>query len=300
VTENPDSLIAYFPETTDIKLIKGRISLFIDLLEKAGLAPLLSHEQRVIPHQDWNESWKKGFKPLDVGKQFTILPPWEEKREGRINLVIDPGMAFGTGHHETTRSCLVLMGKYAAAKRGEAKKNKNEDFCSRKDAKDAKFSKLLTFFASLAPLREKPFGFDSIDLSKQSFLDLGTGTGVLAIAASRLGYQHVLAIDTDPLAVEATEKNCEVNNVINVEIKLESLSDEIGTFDVIAANLISGVLIDLAAALARHLKPHGIAFLSGILAGQEDEVIEAMKKSGLELIEKYPDDKWVSLVVQKY
>src|SRR5574342_383161 len=109
VVEGKNCLIAYFPATNDLGIITSELIMQQALLEKANDKYQLTFNYNLIPDQDWNESWKKGFTPLDVGEHFTILPPWEDKRNGRINLIIDPGMAFGTGHHETTRSCLLLM-----------------------------------------------------------------------------------------------------------------------------------------------------------------------------------------------
>jgi len=249
VIEQDETITAYFPETVDIRTITNDLSLLKALLEKSDTIQNLSFSHTLIPEQDWNESWKKGFTPLDVGERFTILPPWEKRREKRINLIIDPGMAFGTGHHETTRSCLVLMEKYAGTR------------------------------------------------SKGRFLDLGAGTGLLAIAASKLGYRRIVAVDTDPLAIEATGMNVELNQVTNVDIREGSVVKAPGTFDCIAANIISGVLIQLAPALASRLKPGGIAVLSGILRGQENEVIEAITQAGLKLLEQYRDGKWVSLAI---
>jgi ribosomal protein L11 methyltransferase len=137
-------------------VIEREIASVQSALVQSGLEVLMTIHHAVIPDEDWNRTWKAGFRPIDVGERFTILPPWEKKKNGRINLVIDPGMAFGTGHHETTRSCLVLMEKLSRPAAPEAR-----------------------------------------------FLDLGAGTGLLAIAASRLGYRHVAAVDTDPLAIEA-------------------------------------------------------------------------------------------------
>ncbi len=249
VIERDDAIIAYFPETIDIKTITNDLSLLIELLDKSGRTHGIAFTHTLIPEQDWNESWKKGFQPLDVGERFTILPPWEEKRNGRINLIIDPAMAFGTGHHETTRSCLALMEKYSAKS------------------------------------------------GKELFLDLGAGTGILAIAAACLGYQRVIALDTDPLAVEASQKNVELNQAGGVEIREGSIESLNETFDFIAANLISGVLVLLAPALAAHLNSGGIAVLSGILDGQDNEVTTAMAQAGLTLIEQYCDGKWISLAV---
>ncbi len=251
VIEKDDAIIAYFPENIDIKSITNDLSLLIALFDKSGRTHDVAFTHALIPDQDWNASWKKGFHPIDVGKRFTILPPWEEKRDGRINLIIDPAMAFGTGHHETTRSCLVLMEKYSA-KSGE-----------------------------------------------ELFLDLGAGTGILAIAATSLGCRRVIALDTDPLAVEASRKNAELNQAKGVEIREGSIESLNETFDFIAANLISGVLVQLAPALAARLKPGGIAVLSGILSGQDGEVIAAMTQAGLSLIERYCDGKWISLAVSR-
>ncbi len=249
VIDNEDSVIAYFPGNTNIETITDDLSILKALLEKSSQSDSLIFDYTSIPDQDWNETWKKGFEPIDVGEGFTILPPWEKKRQGRINIVIDPAMAFGTGHHETTRSCLVLIEKYA--KKG----------------------------------------------GKERFLDLGMGTGILSIAASKLGYRTVIGVDTDQLAVDAARKNAELNKAEGVEIRSGSIASVNETFDFIAANLISGVLVLLARELARHLKPSGIAVLSGILAGQEDEVIKAMTAAGLSLIELFRDGKWISLAV---
>jgi ribosomal protein L11 methyltransferase len=251
VIEKEDSLIAYFPENTDSSTIASELAIVKELLNKTHRDLELTFDHSLIPDQDWNESWKKGFTALDVGEQFTILPPWEEKRSGRINLIIDPGMAFGTGHHETTRSCLALMEKYAGK------------------------------------------------IAKGGFLDLGTGTGLLAIAASKLGYERVVALDIDPLAVEAAVKNGSLNRVENVLIKEGSIIDAESTFDCIAANIISSVLVVLAPDISSRLNPSGLAIVSGILAEQADEVAAAFTQNGLKFIESMADDKWVSLVFVK-
>src|SRR5574341_2482953 len=250
VIENDEFLVAYFPEKPDISDVKTDLSIMKAILEKAGRSHELSYECALIPEQDWNAAWKKDFRPVDAGERFTILPPWEEKRPGRINLVIDPGMAFGTDHHETTRSCLVLMEKFSRPASPEAR-----------------------------------------------FLDLGTGTGLLAIAASHLGYKRVMAIDIDPLAIEATRRNIALNDAgIDIEVIEGDIARIDIVFDLIAANLIATVLINLAPAIASNLNPRGSAILAGILKGQEDEVIAAMESAGLAFREKLIDGKWVSVV----
>ena len=251
VVEQGDSIIAYFPDSVDVKTIAADLSLLQALLEKSDQDHRLSFSYTVIPEQDWNETWKKGFNPIDIGERFTILPTWEEKRKDRINIVIDPAMAFGTGHHGTTRSCLILMERYAD-------KNRN-----------------------------------------RSFLDLGTGTGILAIAAKHVGFHRVIAVDTDPLAIDAALLNIELNQAKGIEVREGSITGLNETYDFITANIILGVLVLLARAIAEHLKTGGTAILSGILTGQEDEVIAAMTQAGLTLLEQYHDDKWVSLVVTR-
>ena len=198
VIEKDEDIIAFYPGSADIKTITDDLAVLGALLEKSEGSPQLTFRLAEIPDQDWNKSWKEGFVPLDVGERFTILPPWEEKKKGRINLVIDPAMAFGTGHHETTRSCLVLLERYA-----------------KKSGKD-------------------------------SLLDVGTGTGILAIAASKLSYHHVVAVDTDLLAVEAARTNSALNQTKDIDIREGSVAAVTETFDLIIANILSGVLVLLA------------------------------------------------------
>ncbi|MBI5739218.1 MAG: 50S ribosomal protein L11 methyltransferase [Nitrospirae bacterium] len=133
----------------------------------------------------------------------------------------------------------------------------------------------------------------------ESFLDIGTGTGILAIAAARLGFSPVTAIDNDPLSVEASLFNVGLNDLKNIVIKKGEIMDVAGTFDVISANLLAGTLIQIAQDIVSRLNPGGTAILSGMLAGQEDEVIESAQRAGLALREKVVDDKWVTLVVEK-
>lgn len=250
--ETKDGLIAYFPDSCDPATVVNELSVRKALLDGSGTTGTITFAHTLIPEQDWNESWKKDFKPVDAGNRFTVIPPWEQPQPGRINLVIDPAMAFGTGHHETTSSCLALMEKYSA------------------------------------------------DCGSKSFLDLGTGTGILAIAAAKLGYHRIAGIDTDPLAVDAGLLNIAINRTPNVDIRPGTLSEGEPSYDVIAANLISGVLVQLASAIAAHLNPGGVGILSGILTGQDDEVVEAMEQAGLALVERHPDGKWTSLVMKRH
>ncbi|MBF0505234.1 MAG: 50S ribosomal protein L11 methyltransferase [Nitrospirae bacterium] len=249
--EYEKSIVAYFHDVTGINNIIPEVVACKTLLENDGLELEISFDYVYISERDWNESWKKKFKPVDAGERFSVLPPWEDPKKDRINLIIDPGMAFGTGHHETTRTCLMLIERF-----------------SRNCAKD-------------------------------SFLDVGTGTGILAIAASRLGVKRVAGVDIDPNAIDAARRNAKLNNLDNILIQEGTAAPALGTFDFVAANLMSEILIRIAPDLAPCLEKGGIALLSGMLAGQEDGVIAAMQQQGLEFMEKHVDGRWVSLVMTR-
>lgn len=251
VEEQGDAVIAYFPETSDQERLITELGI-LRLIFKGLVEPVsMTVERSLLPQTDWNESWKKSFRPVDVGKRFVIVPPWEHPSGNRTPLIIDPGMAFGTGHHETTRSCLVLMERHAPA------------------------------------------------VKMERFLDLGTGTGLLAIAALALGFRSVVGVDTDPLAIEASRRNIVLNKAEGIELHKGGIDQLEGKFDMITANLISGTLVQLAGEIASHLVPAGIVIMSGILKGQDDEVAEAAKKSGLDCIERLVDGKWVSLACRR-
>lgn len=248
--ENTDNIVVYFPDVLGIENIKKQLNGFKDVLKESGLNDNLSYDYVFISERDWNESWKKKFKPINVGDAITILPPWENEKAGRINLIIDPGMAFGTGHHETTKTCLMLIEKLS--------REKNE---------------------------------------KNRFLDFGTGTGILAIAALKLGFKHAVCVDIDPLAIDATCRNAELNGIRDIEIKKGSISVANGKFDFVAANLMSEILIQNAHEIALRLNKSGIVLLSGMIVGQENDVIAAMENEGLYVLEKFYDGRWVTVIL---
>jgi ribosomal protein L11 methyltransferase len=246
--ENGETLHAYFEHSNNIDLLCEELNLFRGVLGSSGLDPYFSFTHTLLPAQDWNEVWKKSITPINAGNAITIIPPWETADAGRIIIMIDSGMAFGTGHHETTRACLAHIEKISGGRVGK------------------------------------------------SLLDIGTGTGILAIGASKMGFSHIVAVDTDPLAVDAARENITLNGLKNVEVEEGSLSVVKGKFDVIIANLISSTLIEIAPEVASHLNADGIVILSGMLAGEEDMVADAYGKAGLDLKDKSFDDKWVTLI----
>ncbi len=246
--ENGETLHAYFEHSNNVDLLCEELNSFRGVLGSSGLDPSFSFTHTLLPEQDWNEDWKKSITPIKAGKAITIIPPWETADAGRIIIMIDSGMAFGTGHHETTRACLAHMEKISGG------------------------------------------------LVGKSLLDIGTGTGILAIGASKMGFSHIVAVDTDPLAVDAARENITLNGLKNIEVKEGSISVVKGKFDVIIANLISSTLIEIALEVASHLNAGGVVILSGMLAGEEDMVADAYRKTGLDLKEKSFDDKWVTLI----
>ncbi len=248
VTDLEERILAYFNDACDVAVLKEGLRAFSDVLRKAGLDPAFTFEFMNLPDKDWNEVWKKNIRPIDVGGIFLILPSWETEQPDRINLVIDAGMVFGTGHHHTTQSCLLLIKRFMDHR------------------------------------------------AKDRFLDIGTGTGILAICASKLGFREVIGVDIDPLAVEAAPRNVSLNRLDNVSIREGGITAADGTFDFIAGNLLSEIIISIAPEIAARLNASGAVLLSGIMVGQEDEVIAQMEKTGLKCVEKVVADIWVSLI----
>lgn len=246
---NEQSIVVYFPDIVYVDILKNELETFKNTLKDSDLPDILSYEYTYISERDWNESWKKNFQPVNVGEKLSIIAPWHKAIPNRINIIIDPGMAFGTGHHETTVRCLMMV---------------------------ERFSKEIS--------------------RKHRFLDIGTGTGILAITASKLGFDYVVGLDIDPLAIDAARRNVELNKLNNVEIKCIGLEDIKESFDFIIANLLANTLIELAPQIASHLNNSGIIVFSGIIEGQEGNVIEKYERFNIHFVEKITDGKWITLV----
>jgi len=186
-----------------------------------------------VAARDWGEEWKKGLAPISVGRVF-LRPSWIEAAppHDSVEVVLDPGMAFGTGTHPTTALCLAAI----------------DDFLQR--------------------------------LPGAAVLDVGTGSGLLAIAARKLGAGRVVAIDNDPVAVRVAGENASRNRVA-LEIGESPLGEVTGSFDLVVANILANVLVELAADLSRLLAPAGELVLSGVLVPQEEEVRAAFEGKGL-------------------
>jgi ribosomal protein L11 methyltransferase len=189
---------------------------------------------------------------MRVGRRLVIRPTWRRHRRAPddVVLALDPGMAFGTGLHPTTRLCLA--GVEALADRGL--------------------------------------------LSGARVLDVGCGSGILAIAALKLGASRAVGLDTDPIAVEATDANARRNGLVRrVSVREGSLPSGEPPFDVVLANLIAGVLVPLAPALGEELRPGGALLASGIFIDREAEVRAAFEASGLGVRSRTVEGDWVAL-----
>ncbi len=222
----------------------------------------------VLPPEDWHQGWKKYFKPVKVGSRIVVKPSWEPYVPGRDELVldIDPGQAFGTGTHATTSMVLEEM----------------ESLWQERQ------------WSPPGP----GTGVESAHAGAPRVLDVGTGTGILAMAAARLGAGEVVGLDVDPVAVEAARENVMRNGLHGrVSVSTTPLWKLDQTFTVVLANLDRDTIVLLSKDLARRVEPGGVMILSGILVEQVERVTGAMEESGLILVKRVEDDRgeWACL-----
>lgn len=208
--------------------------------------------------ENWAMAWKDFFNPVNCGDHFRILPPWlDEEDDETMHIVIEPKMAFGTGHHPTTSVCLAAIGDLA----GEGLIRKG-----------------------------------------QTFLDLGTGSGILGIGLCKLGLTGI-GLDIDPQAIECARENLTANDVADaMELAVASADslDEDEFYDVVVANILSGPLIEMAGDILPHVKPGGCLILSGILAEkQADAVAQTYARRGIGQPEIRIDGEWAGLIWRK-
>ena len=221
-------------------------------LQAFGLRPIGELTTRIVHEADWAEAWKAHFPVLRVGRRLVIKPTWLDHAPtiGDVVLDLDPGMAFGTGLHPTTRLCLAAL--ESAADRGL--------------------------------------------LATARVLDVGCGSGILAIAAVKLGAASVLGVDTDPIAVEATAANAARNGLASrITARQGTLPSGQPTHDLVAANLIASLLIALAARLRDELRPGGTLLASGIFVDREADVRAAFAAVGLTVVHRLAEGDWLAL-----
>jgi ribosomal protein L11 methyltransferase len=260
--ETPMSLISVFHESKPAEIVRKEISAGLNRINNCGLK--IGFGKIVIAkirREDWTESWKRHFKPLEIGDKLLVKPSWSKKRllKKQAVVVLDPGLSFGTGQHPTTEFCLQQICSVGAA-------------CQQSSRR--------------------------LDATK-SFLDIGTGSGILAIAAAKLGYKSVRAIDFDPEAVRVARANARVNGVLK---KIQIVCDDVTKFpikpkeqfDLICANLISNLLTAERKKIVAQLKPGGILVLAGILRSEFSQVQTAYEKLGLKLASAKSEKEWRS------
>ena len=208
-----------------------------------------------LNEEDWANSWKAYYKPLHIGKKMVIVPKWEryDPREGEIIVTMDPGMAFGTGTHETTRLVIELL--------------------------------------------------EEIVTPGMKVLDVGCGSGILAICAAKLGATLCRAYDIDPVAVRVARENiadsgekcvtCDVSDLL----KGVDLSD--GPYDLICANIVADIIIRMAPDVARYMKDDAVLLASGIITERAEEVTSVLEANNLAVAKRLDDNGWCALVVKK-
>ena len=206
-----------------------------------------------VEDQDWAESWKQYFHTTRAGAHLVVKPTWEDYAPERGDIVIelDPGMAFGTGNHATTRLCLIALEKYMRPRR--------------------------------------------------LVVDFGTGSGILAIAAVKLGAALVIAFDSDPIAVKAARENVVRNNT---DERTEVHQAESPAFinkqaDMVTANIVAETIMENAEVISGLLKLGGILIASGITEGKSFNVEQVLKNEGFDIKEKLQEGEWVALVAIK-
>lgn len=212
-----------------------------------GLGRVGSLRVRAVDDVDWADAWRQHYVPQRIGR-VVIVPSWADEPigENEVAVVMDPGMAFGTGLHPTTRGCLAMLQDVVVP---------------------------------------------------STVLDVGCGSGILGLAALRLGAERVVALDTDPQAVQASADNAGRNGVADrVRASRGTLDSEPREwYGLVLANLVAALLIDLAPRLARHLAPDGVLIAGGIIEARAAEVIAAMAAAGLMVAARRDDGEWVTL-----
>jgi ribosomal protein L11 methyltransferase len=273
----------YVPDGDATSLVKGYVRPADDVerlrrnleiaLQAAPLQhPAVWHETRELADEDWRDAWKKYFGILRVGRRLVIVPSWVEHRAKPDDVIlrIDPGMAFGTGQHPTTAMCLAAL----------------EDALS-------------TSGGSSAAADQADGGAGRGDRARgTNVLDLGCGSGILAIAAAKLGAAHVVAIDIDPQAIKATRANA-ADNGVEIDSREGTLEPVSEQFDIVVANISGLTLERLAPLLFEALRPGGRLIASGFLEDALDGLIAAFTAAGLTVERMVEDGIWRAIIARR-
>ena len=206
-----------------------------------------------VNEDDWANSWKAYYKPIKIGEKIVIVPAWEkyEAKEGEMVVRMDPGMAFGTGSHETTRLVIGLLEKYING--GER------------------------------------------------VLDVGTGSGILAICASKLGAEKCRAYDIDPVAVKVARENIKDSGLTNISCDQSDLLRQVDTaeggYDVICANIVADIIIRMTPDVAKYMNDGAVILASGIIVERSEDVINCFEQNGFKIVDRAEENGWCALVV---
>lgn len=207
-----------------------------------------------VNEEDWANSWKAYYKPIKIGERLVIVPAWEKytPAEGELVVRMDPGMAFGTGTHETTRLVIKLLESYT-----------------------------------------KP---------GCRMLDVGTGSGILAICASKLGAGECRAYDIDPMAVRVANENIKDSGLTNITCEVSDLLrhvDRSAKYDLVCANIVADIIIRMTPDVGELMHENTVLLASGIILERSEDVIECFEKNGFKIVEKLVDNGWCGLAVMK-
>lgn len=239
-------LTAYISDEEDVSELVKSLKLSLKSMD------ILDFKLEEIEDKDWGENWKKHYKPVEVGDRIVIKPSWEDydNSQGRILIELDPGMAFGTGTHETTSLCLRGLESYL-----------------------------------------KP-GF--------TVFDIGCGSGILSIAAAKLGASRVLGVDIDPLSVKTSLENIEINKVEDcVSIREGDLLDNVeGKADLVVSNILADIIISMLDDLKGHMSKNGLFISSGIINVKEESVRKSLEEKGFEILDSIHDGEWVMIIAR--
>lgn len=258
LTDQHDTTVTiYFPKTVRAEDIRARIQAAVDRVRKAGLdvgrGASTAVSLQLVDESSWENAWKEHFRPIPVGRHLLIVPAWEAAQTplgGRQPIYLEPGMAFGTGTHETTQLCLRAL--------------------------------------------------EDAEVADRHVLDVGCGTGVLAIAAARLGAARVQAVDIDPVAVGVAAENARRNGVAEqIEIAEGNLLGgfaEGEQYDVVVANILRDVVILLTPQVASRIRPGGVFISSGYITEHVEQVRNALETHGFVVERTYQDGGWAALM----
>lgn len=215
-------------------------------MEGAGIPYTVELEK--VEQEDWQNGWRKYYHPMEIGRHLAVVPSWQEYETDRVKLILDPGLAFGTGGHETTSLCLEAL--------------------------------------------------DQLVRGGERVLDIGTGSGILAIAALKLGAARAEGVDIDPVAVRTAGENAALNGVADrLTVLVGDLSDKAsGQYQIITANIVANAIMALAPAVPGLMAEGGVFIASGIIDTRKEEVIAALQAAGLKVQEVKEKRGWECIV----